>query len=277
MLETYELRDGDFDRVMKFAGRGLGDNWVTPFDFFGDTLRLYQPKAGPCGLFAVLQAHIVSIHHSSPTLSNKDLLVEAVLRTMEKLRTSYTFCQLLDVENKHLVFLATQERSAAEQYLKESGLLQTEIAAKLIAVSLIYLAGPALLSSAAFCDPAVHEDQNTQMHFVLLLLTGFMADTCRDTSVVKNNMLLLGVHTKQDIGLLYMDTGNSMGEVGEHLMTASESIWVVYSGGHFFTIEWSASEFRIWDPFLDNDREYLVMIPEHPLYHTLSSLVKHDM
>lgn len=278
MLDSFMIEGENFKKVMSFVGaNSMREHWDVPLDFLGNTCRLWQPYGGPCGLFAVLQANILLVKRSQPELSNMDLLIEAVLTIMIKLRgNAFTFCQLYDENKQQLLILGTNDINTAREYLQLSGWLQTRIAAKLLMISLIYLVGPARMASFALKEVMVDETQNTHLQFVLLMLTGMPIDSVSDRYCCKGGVLMAGVTDRQNIGLLLMNEGEAREKVGYTLSSPIEKIWIIYTGSHFLVIEYYKEKFRSYDNILDNDSESLELKQVHPLYSALEAIIKMD-
>jgi hypothetical protein len=268
-----EVRGEQFDTLINFVfhpGTDL-ESWHTPIDFVCSTLRLYQPHSGPCGLFAVLQAYILLNHKHSPGHSNEEYLIDSVLDVMFRLRRSciFIFCQLFDVPNKTLLFLSTNDRPTTKKFIEESGILKTSIGALLLAISLICLAGPAKLSSLSLNEPMLSQDGKTAVQFVLLLITGNVADSASDDLKVVGSVLYTGVLVKQEIGYLIQDEAEAHDVVGEPLAKPKELIWVRFLGGHFDAVQFVEGGFRAFDPYDQTFEESILIKPINPIYDRL--------
>jgi hypothetical protein len=253
-LDSYEMRGDVFAKLLSFAFAPDTDldSWRTPIHFAGPTYRLYSPHPGPSGLFAVLQAHIILNAKSSPKLGPSDLLVDAILDVMSQMRggQKYIICQVLNVERRSMTFLTTIDRETARLYLHHSGFLQTKLAALLLALSFVCLAGPAMLNSLALREPLIALDGSTSARFVWLLITGVVADHPGRDFRVERSRLQTGVMQKQAIGYLIERDGEVQPGVGEALERPEERIWVRDLGGKFDLISWDGSEFRLFDSVL---------------------------
>lgn len=258
MFQEFELKDGNFDKVMSFvydSGK-FTNGWDGPLRFIGNTIRLDQKCAGPCGLYAVLQAYILKKRRAFPQMSQEELLIHAVVDVMERCRSLYTFCQLFAEQEKRILMIGTSEKEAAIQYLKESGLLYTKIALKLLMISYAFSIGPAKLSCFVTREPFVfHGD--TSLQFVYLALTGQVVDEAGDQYVISGDLIAAGCTEKQDIGVILEADGNgNVVPVGRNLGSPRENIWVVHSGGHFWAVEYSSEVVRSYDSLLGGPDEY---------------------
>jgi hypothetical protein len=272
-LTETEIRGQQFDILVNFVFRPGTDlnSWQTAIEFVESTFRLYQPEPGPCGLFAVLQAYILLNHKRNPDHSNQDCLIESVLDIMFKLRQSsvYILCHVFDRENKVLIFVSSDKREAVKKFLDESGILATPIAALLLALSFVCLAGPSKLSSLSLNEPMLEADGKTTVQFVLLMITGNMADSASADIRVVASTLYLGVLVRQEIGYLIQDEEEAHDIVGDALGKPKELIWVRFLGGHFDVIVYTEDEFRLFDPFDQTPVEWILIKPMNPIYDRL--------
>jgi hypothetical protein len=278
-LVVNEISGAHFDTLINFVfspGTDIAP-WCTPVGFVGSTIRLYQPMPGPCGLFAVLQAYILLHRKGRPSLPNHEYLADSVLDIMFRLRRSpvFIFCQIFDPGNKSLLFLSTSDRDAAKNYINDSGFLRTPIAALLLAISFVCIAGPAKLSGLSINEPMLYPDGRTTVQFVLLLITGNVADSASDDLKVVGSSLYTGVLVRQDIGYLIQDEQEAHDHVGEPLAKPKELIWVRFLGGHFDAIAHAQDGFRLFDPFDQTPAEWIWIKPINAIYDRLVAAVSH--
>jgi hypothetical protein len=87
-LDLYDIAGDVFDKMVTFLFRRGTDlsSWHVPIDFVPSTLRLHQPVAGPDGLFAVLQTHIILNARHNPRGSPANYRVDGVLDLMSHMR-----------------------------------------------------------------------------------------------------------------------------------------------------------------------------------------------
>ena len=258
MFQNFELRDENFDKIMEFVydRSKFTNGWDGPLRFVGNTIRLDQRAAGPCGLYAVLQAYLIKKRRAYPQMPREELLMHAVVDVMERCRSLYAFCQLFSEERKQILMIGTSEKETAIQYLKESGLLYTKIALKLLMISYAFLVGPAKLSCFVTNEPFVVRGE-TSLQFVYLALTGQVVDEAGDQYVVSGDLIAAGCTEPQDIGVILRADGNGdVVPVGRHLRIPRENIWVVHSGHHFWTVEYSNGVVRSYDNLLRDSGEY---------------------
>jgi hypothetical protein len=257
-LDLFELSGDAFDTLLSFSFHPETDlaSWRIPIHFAGPTRRLLSPFPGPSGLFSVLQASIL-LNDRLPTKS-AHLLIDAVLDVMSQMRggRSFIFCQIFDLEHKHLLFLTTPDRDTARTFLIESGYLQTQIAALLLALSFVCLAGAAMLSNSATRDPLICRDGSTSARFVLLLISGLAADYPGQDFKVDGLALCSGVMIRQVIGYLIERDGENQAVVGDALAKPEEPIWVRDLGSRFDVITWEGGQLLAFDPLDCTECEY---------------------
>lgn len=268
------LKGESFSKLMSFVSpTKIPDQWRKPIHFVGDTLRLYQYDDGPCGFLAVLQAHILINHHKNPKMQKDELLIQAILDVMKKIRNIYAFCQCFDSENKELMFYVTKSEFEAKEYLKSSEMLQDDISTLLLLVSITYISGPSLLNSFAFKEPFISNNGQTSIQFVLLLLTGMAVDSLNDCHSVQGGIFFSGVLTEQEIGFIIVDEIEAYSKVGFPFLAPKEKIWIVYYGGHFTTITYTNKQFREYNNIDQTLNEFTVCTNKHVLYGSLTSLL----
>jgi hypothetical protein len=279
-LETRVMTGATYDKLIGFAFHPDTElaSWFTPIDFVGRTLRLYQPLPGPCGLFAVLQAQILMNHKHNPEIPTLELLLDSVLDVMSRLRggNAFIFCQMWSRRERILVFVSTSNRRATRTFLSDSGLLQTRIAAILVVISFVCLAGAPMLSSFSIAEPMIYRDGQTTVPFVLLLITGNVADSAAQDFRVVGSVMYTGVMTTQDIGYLIQDEAQAQDREGESLAHPKEQISVRFFGGHFDAIMYADPEFRLFDPYDRTPAEWIPIKSVNPIYERLVQYVKAD-
>ena len=96
-MESIELKGDDYEKFSKivylddFNHTDLSNlkNWEQPLKFRPNSDVLNQTKGGPCGLFAVLDAHIVLKRNESETSSSSQehLLYSLILDIFERVST----------------------------------------------------------------------------------------------------------------------------------------------------------------------------------------------
>ena len=236
-------------------------------------MRFQQNESGPCGLFAVLQAHVLRAKEKNSNYANEVLLIEAASNLMETLHKAYVFCLQQIEEEKMLVLYHTTNRDVAERFVQENGFFELPNAMILLEISLTYLAGPGLLNAFATPSPLISEDGMTDLQFVVLLLTGRVVDTYGESPKVASGMILGAVGEKQDIGFLVADEAELQDHVGLCFTNPLSNVWVAHSGNHFYVLRYADPDIQIFDNMDKQDHEWRPMKPAHPLYDTVHSVV----
>ena len=265
MLDEFVLSGENFHKVMGFVSRTtdgrnfMGDQWNGPLEFIPNTIRLKQTRGGPCGLYAVLQAYILKARMEN-MLSPHELLITAVLDIMDKIRSNtYVFCQLYDLKMERIVIYGVNEREAAANYLRQSGLLYTNIALKLLMISFCFVLGPAMMSTSVTREPFVSErDQYTSLQFVYFMLTGKVIDEPNDGYQCEHGGLISrGCETQQDIGFIRSHPTENDVKVGRNLGCPKKDIWVVHNGGHFYAVmRGQDNQIRKYDSLAGGEKEF---------------------
>ena len=274
---TTLIQGKTFENIMSFvfSSPAAIKTWEQPIDFFGQTLRLHQHAEGPCGLFSVLQAYIIMNHHKNPKKTPEQLLYDSAADIMFKIRKCYAFCQFIDLENKVMQISLMKNREDAIQYMEKSDYLVQKNSVFLLAISFVYLTGPALLNSYAVPEPFIGDNGYASVQFVLLLITGMIADSASDDFMVYSSFLFSGVCFSQDIGMLYADRDSiEEREIGKYLMFPKEDIWIIYYGGHFNTIAYEKDKnFYEYNNLSTSDDAATLCSKKHVLYDTLYSII----
>jgi hypothetical protein len=278
-LQDYDSRPvvgADYDRVMSFlAPHSIPPSslnlWNVPIDFIPipNANRLLQPQNGPCGLFAVLQAHILLNQTRFSQESPEELLIRSVLDIMEKLRVSaFVFCHWRDPAQKKMLVATFEERDVAANFLRTTDFLHKEKACLHLAISFIFLAGPRLISTQGMPEYGITEQGDTTVPFVLLLITGDWADSAAGETRIIGGRMMVGVIEEQMVGYLQVDRQASDYEVGIALSKPTGKVWVQWMGGHFSVLKLVEDEekrvFWEYDPFLKNTEEAREVGQNHP-------------
>ena len=147
--------------------------WSDQLTFSENSVILNQTKAGPCGLYAALQANIIcQLILNEGSVEPNEALYSAILSIMEIISgDTYAFCTFLDDTNSKAVFSVTKSKDEALVFLNESGYTLQDRAVLLIAFSFVYLAS-SLDWFNNLSAPFVYSDQNTSMQFVFLMVSG---------------------------------------------------------------------------------------------------------
>jgi hypothetical protein len=271
-LEVYTVTGEGFDRLFGFAFHPSADlaAWHAPLAFMVSTIRLCHPNPEPSALFAALQAYILDNVRHTPDLPSAHALIDSVLDAMSHMRggRAFLFCQVIDRDARAMTFLATPSRRAARTYLWESGLLQTDRAALLLAVSFVCLAGSAVLSSAGVAEPLIGEDGCASARFALLLTTGSLADVATQEFQAIGSAVLPGVPLKQAIGFV-VDGEVGNGSVSDTLIRPDDRMWVRDLGCGFDLLAEVDGVLRRFDPCDIGAEEWTPIAPHEEIYARL--------
>lgn len=189
-MQTIELKGEDYDRFSRLVylddnnKSNLSDlkNWEQPLKFHPNSDVLNQTKGGPCGLFAVLDAHTVLKRNESETSSQEHLLYSLILdifnrvssysNSDDKNQTTYVFCDGFDPDAKFIHFQYTNSIDEAYCFLMQSNYTEAYNACLMITISIIF----ASIGMQEFRDvpenPYIYGDKMTSMALVWLMLNG---------------------------------------------------------------------------------------------------------
>lgn len=252
-MEHFSVGPDVFTKIMSFVCAGpIPRSWSQPFVFKPESVSLLQYEGGPCGLMAAVQAHVLLLQRQKPSLTSDDLLVEAVLEIMSLIRPCYLFCSRFDPDSQELEWDATQNREEAAKYLHTTKFLKRENAAVLLTVSLAILVGPIWLKSYALPDTFITEDGQTNMTFLLLMISGDILDSYHDGNTVMGGLVIKGALTPRPIGVLSIGDRQGVQRSGGAFKKPTHRIWVAYYGGHFTTIIATNQAFYEFDPLSHN-------------------------
>ncbi|OHT03484.1 hypothetical protein TRFO_29151 [Tritrichomonas foetus] len=253
----------------------IPQGWLQGLDFFPHSYRLKQKHAGPCGLFAILQAYILIAKKNIPGVSKMEALRYAVLEIMEKLRAIYAITNEFDVDKNFIDFYITEEREEAENYLAKNFEFDSKLAIIRLMLAFTFIIGPKMLNSYAFKESFITADGNTDIHFVLHVLTGTAIDTMNKKFTIGGGVLLSGIRGKiltQDVGLISCSNYNAS-SISDRLLVPYQYTWVVFYGGHFTSLMYDGADFFECDPFDHSFVECCKKVTyEHPLYDFLKKI-----
>ena len=205
-------------------------NWHEPLEFRPETVLLRQLKAGPCGLFAVIQAHIVLDQLRTGDKFDKDAsLVKAILDIFERISRSYAFCTDIDTDRHVFTFLVTESRESAEQFMRDYKFLALYNACLLLSVSYIFTScggeGLATLPEA----PYIEFDKQSTVALVWLLLNGSTSDESLASVEASSNQ----GGAQKDIGVKILIAPAPL--TGTWLNPEAK-IFVCLASSHFFAV-----------------------------------------
>lgn len=268
-MKSFSVSDPVYSKVMKFVCNGsIPDKWVQPFVFKPKSTCLWQYKDGPCGLFAAIQAYINLLIKKNSKIPSQKLLVDAILMIQQQIRPCFVFCTNFDPQAKRIEWVSTQSQSEAEKFLITSDFLSRENATILFTISIAILVGPIWLNSYAIPDTFITEDGQTNMTFVLLMISGEILDSYHDGNSVMGGIVIKGALVPQRIGLLSINDTEGFQKRGMRFGSPTERIWIAYYGGHFTTIMATATAILEFDP-LSRRVMFTTVTEKHIFYKAL--------
>ena len=195
--------------------------WKVPLKFKQDSIILHQPRPGPCGLFASLQAQIIKHMVLSEGKSENDSsLALSIVDIMDLIQENkYSFCTMLSYQQKKAVFQTTDSRDKALSFLLESQYADKDDSCLLLAFSFVYVASFQEWFNSLKA-PFVYDDMNTSMQFVFLMVSGRI-----DGQSPKQKQIALRV------------VHNSISELNKYWLNEGATIVVFLHGQiHFFAV-----------------------------------------
>ncbi|KAH0787324.1 HLH domain-containing protein [Histomonas meleagridis] len=224
-----------FDRISKSVCEGpIPEDWVQPFFFKASSNLLYQNRSGPCGLFAAVQSYIHIYTKNRTDIENSVLLLNAILEIMDNIRHAYVICTNVDHANHRVEWYATNDRSMAAEYINTNKWLSESNATILFIYSIAILVGPVWLNHFSMGEPFITNDGNTNLTFVLLLISGEILDSYNDGFETDSGMVIKGATKPQRVG--FVSNNQEMQAVGNFFKNPTEGIWIAFNGVHFTTI-----------------------------------------
>ena len=241
--------------------------WRQPLYFKAQSLCLKQNSGGPCGLFAALQAYILYRIDMSPDLNSTQILIESILDMVETIRPCYLFITSINHKERILKYVATNDRNEARDYLRVSKWYSLNDAAFLLIASIAMLLGPVWFRQYAIHDRFILEDNNTNITFVLLCLSGEAIDNFHDGTAIAGGLVIKGALKKQKFGILSNNSQNKYQKVGSFFRNPENPIWVLYYGMHFTVLTLENNIFLEFDP-LSHDL-WKIVDKGHPFYNVV--------
>lgn len=274
-MQKFSLNGPSFEKLKSFVISGsIPKQWKYPFVFKGMTNSLLQYSDGPCGLMASVQAHMLLVNMAHPNFSPKQQLIEAILNIEQKVRNSYIFCLNFNEQAHSATFVATADRNEAGAFIWKTNWFSDPQALFLFVVSLTALVGPVWLSTYSISDTFITEDHQTNLTFVLLLLTGETLDSFQDNNKVMGGMLIKGMLRKPEIGFLSIAKGEEVQNSGEIWKKPIYPIWVAFYGKHF-TVLMQAQNGIFEYNALDKPHICTLLTPSHPFYSKIQQVISH--
>lgn len=235
-MKAYRIGEPIYSSIKKHVCNGnVPINWSQPFTFKPHSYALYQRGDGPCGLLSSLQANICISLKDFPNAKADELLVNAILDIMFKIRRCFVICTKINDDTKTIEWLSSQDKKTASDFIYNKKWYLEQNATLLFTYSIVILLGPVWINSYCFSDPFILEGQ-TNLTFVLLLLTGDVIDSYHDGDVITNGVVFKGALSEQPVGFISISESDEFQSVGLRFSNPTKDIWLGYYGGHFTTI-----------------------------------------
>lgn len=191
-MKSIELRGEDYLRFSKIVYLSDPDksdlselkNWEQPLKFYPNSSVLQQKREGPCGLFAVLNSHIVlKQYESGITNSTQEYLFTLILDIFKRVSTYsnvhqsedkplYVFCDCLIPENNFIHFKYTESYEEAYDFLVKTCYTNVYNSCLMITLSIIFTSLRMNEFKNAPEDSYISYDKMTSMSLVWLILNG---------------------------------------------------------------------------------------------------------
>ncbi|KAH0791124.1 hypothetical protein GPJ56_004935 [Histomonas meleagridis] len=277
------LRGKAVDYILKFMlprnyinNAQIPENWNQPILFYEGTIRLCQISAGPCGVFAALQSHVILQHQSNRENEPIILLIFSIIDIMNKLNPGvFSLVTYVDLGEKRIDIFTTTSQEIFTQYILRTDFFNQPFAIFLLSLSFVYTAGPEKLSSYAFPETFIDDDGNTDIHFVTLLIRGEAIDSVSDEYTIYSGSLNSCATSKMSIGIIQLyENERSLLPAGANVSDSLLRNWVVYNGEHFYSVVLERGNFYVFDPFIKDIAPSKVLEQDHPIYVKLMELAQ---
>lgn len=269
-MEQFVLEGDVFTKLTNFiCFNTIPDSWKQPFIFIGDTYALRQLKGGPCGLIASVQAHMLLLLRQCPDLDKEELLIEALLNILYLIRPCFVICTEIDFDNRMVKYFATNERALAKKFIISNRWYDNPEATLLYTYSIAILTGPVLLRHFALPETFITEDGQTNITFVILMITGQLLDSYHDGNAIMGGIVIKGSESPQQIGIVSISETLNFQNSGEYFKKPVEKIWVAYYGGHFTAIVKDNDQFYEFDS-LAASSYFTLVTPKHVFYEKIA-------
>lgn len=271
-MKSIELQNDEYDRFSKivylddFNKSNLSNlkNWEQPLKYQSNSDVLRQTKGGPCGLFAVLDAHIVLKRNEPETASSSQehLLYSLILDIFKRVSTysnskesekevKYVFCDGFDPGRRFIHFQYTESIDEAYAFLMQSNYTEAYNACLMITISIILASlGINEDGNCAFQNvpenPYIYGDKMTSMALVWLMLNG-STDSINLKMTEDSNYSGL---TQKQIGIKVLSNPDKR-VVGTWL-NPDASIFVCHMHCHFFVVAVVDSDLTVYDSMNSN-------------------------
>ena len=280
-METYTLNTQNFKKILNFV---LGEGKKCP-DCLKSPITIIPNEKGQYILFnsseltstfiSIIQSYSLIVRKLNPSVEGKSLLAKSILLMMKKIRgDNYLFCETIK-EDSSALFYATNSNVIAENYLVEGNFLDSHDLIYLLIISFATLAGPAKLSSPKKKNiPFVSSRGYLSINFILLLLTGFPADTSSSQYSIEDGTISIPVSSSQQIGLISADPGAIATHIGSPLAKPRERIWLCIYIGRSTCISFEEGCFIEYNPCAEGELKVQKLPPDSSLFAKLQALVE---
>ena len=279
-METFTLSPPNFQKVtfLLFGeGKKCPEIWKKPIKIEetkkGEKI-LFHTEEKTSGIVSILQAYSIIARKVEPELEGKLLLAKSILMIMKKIRgDNYIFCENAE-EFSSASFKATNSPSNAEDYLVNSSFLDSEVLLFNLLVSFTVVAGPAKLNSPKKKMPFISYQGFPSLNFILLLLTGFPADTTASQYSIEDGSMRIPVSSSQQIGIIGADPGSLQAHVGGPLSKPKERIWIAIYIGRVTAISFESGCFMEYNPCASDSLRVQALTSDSQLFIKLQALVQ---
>jgi hypothetical protein len=279
-MESFSLSPVDFQKVTLLIfgeGKKCPEVWKAPIGIEeapnGNKI-LFKTEEKTSGIVSILQSYSIIARRHEPKLEGKMLLAKSILMIMKKIRgDNYIFCEKAE-EFSSASFKATNLSAAAEEYLINSDFLDSEVLLFNLLVSFTVLAGPAMLNSPKKKMPFISFQGFPSLNFLMLLLTGFPADTTASQYSIEDGSMRIPVSTSQQIGIVGADPGSLQAHVGGPLSKPKERIWVAIYIGRATAVVFEDGCFIEYNPCATGELRIQSLESDSSLFTKLQSLVQ---
>ena len=272
-MEDYSVSDPVYSKIMGYVVDGpVPQSWKQPFYFKEGSNSLVQKLSGPCGLFAVLQAHIIKKQTELPNCTPQQLLWESMIEIMNKVRGTYIFCTHVDTGSRRISWKATSDVRQARAFLGQSRWTDDPQATFLFVVSITILVGPVWLRYFSIPDHIIDETGYTNLTFVLLLITGEVLDSYIDNNGSVGGMASKGTTVQPEFGLLSNAECTMYQKIGRFFTRPKQNIWIAYYGAHFTVMISSPSGNFEFDSL--SKYPWVPFTPKHPFTNLINNAVR---
>ncbi|OHS98630.1 hypothetical protein TRFO_34965 [Tritrichomonas foetus] len=240
-----------FSKAVFLADNGSSNlsalkNWEQPLNFRPNSNNLKQYQGGPCGLFAVLQAHIVIKENDNnfQNASQEHILISLILDIFSRISSYYVFCDGFDAKTEYAHFQYTTDLDEAYSFILGTDYIKSYNACLLLTLSIVFASiGMSDLNVPA--EPYIYGDRNTTMALVWLMLNG----STNDANLAQTENSNYRGTTQTQIGIKVLNNPDKR-VVGTWL-NPNANVFVCHRGCHFFVVLTIADIFIVYDSLND--------------------------